>query len=96
MLSTGLGLALDNLLTGPTAGTPDSPPPSRTPRTPPLGSVGSPHNMYTAHLVTVHPDDSDLELSLAQSTHVSRAQLVEEELSLTPSRSTETQLEDSS
>ena len=42
LLSAGLCLALDSLLTDPTAGTPDSPPTSRTPRTPPLGSVDSP------------------------------------------------------
>ena len=52
--------------------------------------------MYTAHLSTVHPDGSDLELNPPHSTQVSRTQLVEEELSLTPSHGTETQLEDSS
>ena len=52
--------------------------------------------IYTAHLSTVHLDDSELGLSLTHSIQVSRAQLVEESLSLTLSHSKETQLEDSS
>ena len=96
MLSAGLGLALDNLSTGPTAGTLDSPP--QISNSPDSSSRLSRllRNMYTAHLSTVHPDGSDLELNLAHSTQVSRAQLVEEELSLAPSHGSETQLEDSS
>ena len=54
------------------------------------------HSIYTVHLSTVHLDDSELELRQTHSTQGSRTQLVEEELSLTPSHGTETQLEDSS
>ena len=97
MLSAGLCVALDTLLAGP---------PLHVLWTllPPLGLLALllsaqqalPQYMYTAHLSTVHLDDSEVELSPTHSTQVPRAQLIEEELSLTPSHGAETQLENSS
>ena len=46
LLSAGLYLDMYTLPAGSTAGTPDSPPPSRTLQTPPLSSAGSP-TVYT-------------------------------------------------
>ena len=58
LLSAGLCLALDNLPTGPTAGTPElSSTGPGLPQTPPLGSADSSAiYIYTATLCTVHPD----------------------------------------
>ena len=86
MLSAGLYLDMYTLPAGSTAGTPDS--------SPQLHRLL--HSIYTVHLSTVHLGGSALELNPTHSTQGPRTQLVEEELSLTPSRSTETQLEDSS
>ena len=61
-----------------------------------LSAQQTPRNMYMAHLSTVHLGSSELGQNLTHSTQVPRAQLVEEELSLTPSHGSETQLEDSS